>query len=252
MGKITKIIMACFMLTCSCLGFSPSASSGKEEIDMEFKGKVMSAELEGVSLRLVLEKLGKEKGIWFRGDESVLDEEVSIRFMDLPLHEGLRRILSNINHVLVFDEGKGLVGLFIIGKKNTASRTSRDAAIVTGKSLPSRPAKEDTASEDPFGIFLDAGHAGNPKTRSRDGAIGKNFSPLEDQNTKMGDTPFTDTSSVPGNPFGEDASSSPENPLAESVPSSSDNPFDGHIAPSSGDPSVDPLGLFRESPKGKD
>jgi len=252
MGKMTKIIMACLMLACSWLGFSPSASSSTAEIGLEFKGQMMSAELQGVSLRLILEELESEKGIWFKGDESVLDEEVSIRFKDLPLHEGLRRILSTINHVLVFDEGERLVGLFIIGRKDTASRTSRDAAIVSGKTYPPQPAKEPVVTKDPFEIFLDAGHTGTPETRSRDGAIRKDFSPLGDRKTEMGETPFTDASTVSENPFGENATSSPENPFAETVTSSSDNPFDGHKAPPSGDPSVDPLGLFRESPKGKE
>lgn len=236
MGKITKFIIACFMLPCFCLGFPPSSSPGTEAIGLELRGQTVSAELEGVSLRLVLEKLEKEKGIWFRGDESVLDEEVSIRFKDLPLHEGLRRILFTINHVLVFDEKERLVGLFIIGKKNTASPTSRDAAIATGKSLPPQPAKEDTASKDPFAAFPHAAPLDNSRKKS------------SERTAEISDVP----PSVPENPFGENATSSPENPFAESVTSSSDNPFDEHRAPSSGDPFVDPLGLFRESPKGKD
>lgn len=235
MGKMTKIVMACLMLACSWLGFSPSASPSTAEIGLEFKGQMMSAELEGVSLRLVLEEIESEKGIWFKGDESVLDEKVSIRFKNLPLHVGLRRILSTINHVLVFDEKEGLVGLFIIGKKNTARRTSRDAATVAGKPLPPRPAKEDTARKDPFAPFPHAAPLDNSREK------------CSERTAEISDMP-----SVPGNPFGENATSSAENPFAESVTSSSDNPFDGHEAPPSGDPFVDPLGLFRESPKGRD
>jgi len=137
----------------------------------------MSAELQGVSLRLVLEKLEREKGIWFKGDESVLEEEVSIRFKDLPLYEGLRRILSHINHVLVFDGDNGLVGLFILGKKDRGNSVARDAAVATEKGSPSLPIGEAKASKYPFEAFSDPRPSDNPTKSSPENPFTKNVSP---------------------------------------------------------------------------
>jgi len=185
MSKMTEIFAVCCIFIFFCLGSFCSISSGKEEIDVKVKGQMMSAELQGVSLRLVLEKLEREKGIWFKGDESVLEEKVSIRFEDLPLQEGLRRILSDINHVLVFDGDNGVVGLFILGKKDRGNSVARDGAVATEKGSPSLPIGEAKTSKYPFEAFSDPRPSDNP------------------------------TKSSPENPFTKSISPSPENPFAD-------------------------------------
>jgi hypothetical protein len=215
MSKMGKIFSICCIVVFSCLGFSP-ASSGKEGIGLKLTGEAMSAELQGVSLRLILERLEEEKGIWFKGDESALDESISIRFEDLPLHEGLRRILSNINHVLVFDRERGLVGLFILGKKDPGRGAPRGGGIATGKSLPAQFTEGATVSRDPFG-----------------------------------DGPFTDMTSGPESPFSENPGPSSENPFAPTATSSSEGPFDKGIFPSSKDPFADSFDAFPESQGGR-
>ena len=177
MSKATKIFTVYYIVIFFSLGLFCSVSSGKEEIDLELRGQAMSAELQGVSLRLVLEKLEREKGIWFKGDESVLEEEVSIRFKDLPLYEGLRRILSHINHVLVFDGDNGLVGLFILGKKDRGNSVARDAAVATEKGSPSLPIGEAKASKYPFEAFSDPRPSDNPTKSSPEDPFAQSISP---------------------------------------------------------------------------
>lgn len=189
MGKMAKIFMVCFTFGSFCLGSFSSPSSGKEEIDLKFKGQIMSAELQGVSLRLILEKLNREKGIWSKGDESVLEEKVSVRVMGLPLLDGLRRILSDFNHVLVFDRDKRLVGLFVLGKKDPGRPVARDAAIGIDKALSSRPLGED--SEDPFDDFSETLPPGSSKAKSKPAE-----NPFEENISPGSEDPFSD-------PFGE-------------------------------------------------
>jgi hypothetical protein len=251
MSKRATIFVLSWIFMFLCLGSFSSAFRGKEQISLQFKGQIMSAELQGVSLRLILERLKNEKGIWFKGDESALEESISIRFEDLPLHEGLRRILSNINHVLVFDRDKGLVGLFILGKKDAGRRAPRDGGVVTGKSPPSQPAEEATVSRDPFDDFPGGDHTGNPRTGSTDRPFGKDFSPLEDRDNQSGDKPFTDMSSGPESPVGESAAPSSENPFAASTTSSSEGPFDKGVFPSSKDPFADSFDVSPESQGGR-
>lgn len=251
MSKMAKILMVCFTLMFFCLGSLLSPSSGKEEIALELRGQVMSAELQGVSLRLILERLKREKGIWFKGDESALEESISIRFKDLPLHEGLRRILSNINHVLVFDQERGLVGLFILGKKDPGKRSPRDVGVAAGKSRPSQSGEEAALRRDPFEVFPDADHSGNPRTGSTDRTFGKDSSPREDRDTQIGAEPSADMSSRPESPFGEIAAPSSENPFAADTTSSSEGPFDKGVFPSSKDPFADSFDAFPESQGGR-
>jgi hypothetical protein len=240
MSEMAKVFTVCYIILFFCLG-SPPAFSGNREIDLELRGQAMSAELQGISLRLILEKLNREKGIWSKGDESVLEEKVSVRVMDLPLLDGLRRILSDFNHVLVFDRDKRLVGLFILGKKDPGKRSPRDVGVVTGKSPPSQPVEEATVSRDPFEVFPGADHTGNVKTRSTDRTIGKDPSPLADRDTQIGDKPLTHRSSVPESPFGENAAASPENPFTKSIFPPTENPFEDNIFPGSEGPFSDPF-----------
>lgn len=233
---ISLIFTVCCTLMFFCLVFSPSPSSAKGEIDLRFKGQIISADLQGVSLKLILDELKTEKEIWFEGNESLLGEKVSVRFKDLPLEEGLNRILADINHVLVFDQDKRVVGLLIIGKKNPGRPRALDAVIVTEKAPPSQPVEDAPASRNPFEIFRDGPPRGNPKTELRDTTIRKNFSPPEDPKAETSDTPFTKMSSSPENPFAGKISGLSENPFARNTPPSFENPFVGKGSPEARSP----------------
>lgn len=196
MNRITPILTLCCALVFFSLGSFSWAASVKGEIDLKFKGERMSVELQEVSLSAILKELEREKGIWFKGDESLLEETVSTRFEDLPLQEGLSRILFRINHTFVFDQNEKLVGLYILDRKQPGSRMARDAGIVSEKpralqpvpphgspETKSRKTTKDKASKYPFKIFP--------------------FAPPEDSETEMGDTPFTDMPSPPEVPFAD-------------------------------------------------
>jgi hypothetical protein len=199
MHKITPILTLCCALVFFALGSFSLAASVKGEIDLKFKGERMSVELQEVSLRVILKELEREKGIWFKGDESLLEETVSTRFEDLPLQEGLTRILFRINHTFVFDQNEKLVGLYILDRKQPGSAMGRDAGVVTEEPVASesvlphgrpetklRKTTRDRASKPPFKTFP--------------------FAPPEDSETETSDTPFTETpapSEVPfADPFG--------------------------------------------------
>lgn len=85
-------------------------------VDLVFKEETLSANLKKVPLKVVLEKISREKGIWFKGDASVLEGKVSLQFQNLTLHDGLKRILAQIDHSLVFNRAGRLIGLYIVGK----------------------------------------------------------------------------------------------------------------------------------------
>ena len=102
-------------------------------VDLVFKEETLSANLDEVPLKVVLEKISREKGIWIKGKGSVLEGKVSLQFRDLSLQDGLSKILAQCNHILVFNRAGRLIELYIIGKGKPQTpgtlTTKSDAAM---------------------------------------------------------------------------------------------------------------------------
>ena len=125
MGKIIKTLTV-FFLTCTFFLSIISTVPAREKIvDLTIKGKTLSAKLKEIPLKDILEKLEREKGIWFKGDESEFAEMVSVQFKGLSLEDGLRRILAFKNYTLVFDRDIGLVGVIVLGKSGKTAYSSK-------------------------------------------------------------------------------------------------------------------------------
>lgn len=73
----------------------------------------MSVDLREASLAGVARDIESQSGISFRGDESLLEETVSVVFQDLPLEQGIKRILAPLNYSLLFDS-RGEVSTVVI------------------------------------------------------------------------------------------------------------------------------------------
>jgi hypothetical protein len=260
MSKTAKIFTVWYVILFLCLGSFFPASSGREEVGLRFKGQIMSAELQGVSLRLILEKLRREKGIWSKGDESLLEEKVSVRLVDLPLEEGLRRILSDFNHVLVFDQEKGLVGLVVFGKKELRRTVSQDEPPATEKGIPSEPSEEVPFDRGPFEVFSDTAPPGSSKAQSSGTTSGENVPFSQDHQTEITEgaskEPFPSIESpfTQGNPFAKRISPSPESPFNENIspapgnPFTQGNPFTEKTSPSPENPFNENVSPFPENP----
>lgn len=98
-------------------------------VDLIFEKETLSANLKEVPLKVVLEKISREKGIWIRGKGSVLEGKVSLQFQDLSLHDGLKRILAQCDHSLVFNQAGRVIGLYIVGKGAGTLTTKSGAAM---------------------------------------------------------------------------------------------------------------------------
>jgi hypothetical protein len=230
MRKTTTIFTLSWVFIFFCLSSSSSAFPGTGEIDLEFRGQIMSAELQGVPLRLILEKLRREKGIWFKGDESVLEETVSIRFENLPLEEGLRRILSGISHVLLFDQEKRPVGLVVFGKKESRGAVLKDEPPAMEKGRSSEPVKEAMDSGDPFKTSPHPFQLATPKTKSTGTTGGENLPLSREHQDEITEEASMEPSPSPEDPFTQ------RNPFTEKTSPSPENPFSGNVSPSPEDP----------------
>ena len=84
--------------------------------ELEFGRQSISANISKATLGTILQKIIAEKGIWFKGTDRVLQEEVSARFVNLPIEYGLKKILRNLNYSLIFDANQSVVGVIVLGR----------------------------------------------------------------------------------------------------------------------------------------
>jgi hypothetical protein len=129
-------------------GFSPTPAQGKT-ISLTFEDDTISADLKDARLGDILENLNKERGIWWKGQESVLEEKITVQFTKLSLKEGIERILGSMNHCLIFEQERGLVGVFLAGKGKPGRPMAQGKGNVTEeKPISSRAENRNVKSED--------------------------------------------------------------------------------------------------------
>jgi hypothetical protein len=109
------------------------------------KDGLLSVNLKDNSLLEVARDIEKQSGVWFRGDETLFQEKISVTFNDLPLEEGLKRILTNLNYSLMFDAKNKVAGVMVMGEgKPAGAQPGRPGAqpprVATPPASTTRPA----------------------------------------------------------------------------------------------------------------
>jgi hypothetical protein len=132
------------------------ASSDNQKIALKFNDQTMSADLEHVALGQILEQIKSEKGIWFEAYKSVLEKKISVSFENLKLEEGVRRILADVGHALLFDEDKRLSGIIVIGENNSKALSALNADRYNKKTPDENPFVGFTDQKNPFRILQKA------------------------------------------------------------------------------------------------
>ena len=123
--KVSAFICCLF---CSLIWLS-SAEAKKESV--RFDGPKMSADIDEIYLKDVFKKINEQKGFWVKGDKSVLESKISIRFDNLSFQDGLKRILGRINHIMLFNGNREPSGVIIVG--GSGSRKSIAGIRSNGK-----------------------------------------------------------------------------------------------------------------------
>ena len=101
LSSILLLMSGCFM------------SLGAAENSIQFTDKGMTATLKQSALQDVFENISGQREIWFRGQKSVMDRQVTVRFVDLTFDEGLKRILRGINYMIVAAENNEVEGVIL-------------------------------------------------------------------------------------------------------------------------------------------
>ena len=105
-----KSIIATMCFTMIFTVFVPMGVSWGDQAGISIKGDRIDADLSQVPLRAVLADLSKKTGIQVYIEKG-LDGNVSTRFSNLSLEEGLKRILSGYSSSMIFTKAKGKIRL---------------------------------------------------------------------------------------------------------------------------------------------
>ena len=108
------INIICFSLVI-CLNSYVAAEPIDDKAGLQITDGKISAVLANATLRDIIRQIKAQDDIWFRVGEELAGYKVSVRFTEIPLDEGLRRILKGLNHSLVYNGDSKVAGVFILG-----------------------------------------------------------------------------------------------------------------------------------------
>ena len=162
MKTLILILTICTFCLCS---FSPTLAR-EGFVDLKLDGDTLSADLKGAVLRDILEDLNKERGIWWKGDQSVLEENVTVQFTDLSLEDGMRRILGFLDHCLFFDNERELIGVFLAGKDGTIREMNKSGRNIVAKTASSTVKEKNMTPDNGSGPVKSVSPVNRPMQRT--------------------------------------------------------------------------------------
>ncbi|HEX9909992.1 MAG TPA: hypothetical protein VGA86_03830 [Desulfatiglandales bacterium] len=142
--KKLKTVFCAGLIVSSFVGFFVYQHALCSEA-VSVKDGLLSVNLKDTSLLEVARDIEKQSGVWFRGDETLFQEKISLIFNDLTLEEGLKRILTNLNYSLMFDNKNKVAGVMVMGEgKPAGAQPGRPGAqpprVATPPGTTTRPA----------------------------------------------------------------------------------------------------------------
>jgi len=125
------------LLPCTAVIFAASASG--QEATQE---PTISLQAQNQPLAEVLNKIGRDTGYEFKVNEQWKDYPVRASITNLPLSQGLKRILANLNHAIIYEAGQK-IKIIVYGKVDSQKNVS---GFVPPPSVPATEPQEESAS----------------------------------------------------------------------------------------------------------
>ena len=148
--RIVRFMPVVFVLGIVLSGFNETPARPVEKGSHDgvlIRQSRISADLKDIPLMELLLMIQEQCSIWFKCNESLLDEKVSVRFKDLSLEDGMKRILASMNHVFVFDANGRLAGVMILSKSKTGMDTAKNRHLSPRNPPTARALSRDTAKD---------------------------------------------------------------------------------------------------------
>jgi type II secretory pathway component GspD/PulD (secretin) len=113
-------------------------------------GKVFSMKIQDEPLGDVLDELSRKSGDKIVCEEAWVDLPITVRFVDLPLEKAIKKILKNINHVVIYGPDSVQIKIYGEAAPDTSGSRSRGSTAYPsfGKTKKSINRTSSTASSD--------------------------------------------------------------------------------------------------------
>ncbi len=112
-----------FLDSSSLAGRYKDTAAGSGLGQLEVKENKITVNIKDVPLHTLLNAIREKRGVWFEGDKDLLARKVSVKFEDLPLIEGIKRILYPLSYAMIFDSKGSLRGLYIVESDESVIKT---------------------------------------------------------------------------------------------------------------------------------
>jgi len=149
MIKLKGALTICFMACVCHIGLHTGPCSAGSDVNITWRGEAVSADLTRVPLQDVFDKLQRDKDVWFKVPESLLQKEISVHFRNLPFEEALKRLLAPVDYSLAFDRKGRLVGAIVLGEKQLVHVLAKSPVGTDREAGPFPRGQECANLEDP-------------------------------------------------------------------------------------------------------
>ena len=128
----SRIILICIVLILPCV----ISINAIDEILIS-KHKI-TLNVENKKLGSILDAVNKETGILISCDKGAFDKKISMRFSSLSQDEGIKRILSRTNYIIIYGADKNIKKIIVFGEDQTLDpETAIHLSAGTEKSISS-------------------------------------------------------------------------------------------------------------------
>lgn len=128
---VSKLLVILSVAIIVLLSLDSTVFAKDSRLYLDINNQTFSADIKNAPLKDVIKEIKGEKDIWFNTgfmrDKSLLDSDISMRFGNVDIQEGLDRILSGINYSLFF-KGNKVVGVMLLGSPDKRSYRATGAA----------------------------------------------------------------------------------------------------------------------------
>ena len=115
------------------ISFQNSSAATTARVD--YDRNRLSVHADGIALGELLSMVEKQTGVRFSYDDLLAETIVYANFENNVLADGIKRILSQLNHAIVYDGSGGIRTVFIVGRQMASSESQRNQ----GKLYASQP-----------------------------------------------------------------------------------------------------------------
>jgi hypothetical protein len=130
-----KALIAFLLLLSGILTTPPALWAQRVSVQ---KG-LLSVDLREAPLISVARDIERQSSISFKGDESILEERITVAFEDLPMEQGIKRILSTLNYSLLFDSQGEISEIIIMSEGSSPAGSQPQLRRAPVRSAPSVP-----------------------------------------------------------------------------------------------------------------